>query len=404
MVGNKGNITARGVVGNKGNTTVGQPKVNAAQKRKSFKGNTVTGPSKRIAGIRSGLIRRAKPALVGKKRELVKMLGDEELRRAAKAVLFWTEHKPEQQALQRTHGGASQLAVVVHAGEASVQRVLEMQKLLQQVRDLGCYPQESRCGGVERLLARMPRRLAPPLCDPVWRDGQMLYVDNAFDPRGLSERVLKVTSCSRIKAQHAYKDLGRGVGSFNFGVVPHMGIPGMYLQTHNRNVLSSRVEREELRRFLWRRLRPQLEAVVPGWRIWNTHYLRQCRDIPALTVDGEALPWNGEQLNAFHAAVRHSDRHDARGLPCLVAFSGSRGGVLRVHGQNKFVDVATKPGGLLLFDSTFDHEVLAPLQAARAVDDKGRHAPGRISVVWMANMLTHEYQTPEWIRYSHDRL
>ena len=40
------------------------------------------------------------------------------------------------------------------------------------------------------------------------------------------------------------------MGSFNFGVVPHMGIPGMYLQTHNRNVLSSRVEREELRRFL----------------------------------------------------------------------------------------------------------------------------------------------------------
>ena len=113
------------------------------------------------------------------------------------------------------------------------------------------------------------------------------------------------------------------MGSFNFGVVPHMGIPGMYLQTHNRNVLSSRAEREELRRFLWRRLRPQLEAVVPGWRIWKKHYLRQCRDIPPLTVDGEALPWNGEQLNAFHAAVRHRDRHDARWVPCLIAFCGS---------------------------------------------------------------------------------
>ena len=221
---------------------------------------------------------------------------------------------------------------------------------------------------------------------------------------GLSERVFRVTSCPRIKAQHAYKYLGKGVGSFNFGVVPHMGIPGMYLQTHNRNVLSSRVEREELRRFLWRRLRPQLEAVVPGWRIWKKHYLRQCRDIPPLTVDGEALPWNGEQINAFHAAVRHRDRNDARGLPCLIAFCGSRGGVVRVHGQNTFVDVATKPGGLLLFDSTLDHEVLAPPQAARAVDDKGRHAPGRISVVWMANVQTHKYKTPEWIRHNHDRL
>ena len=70
------------------------------------------------------------------------------------------------------------------------------------------------------------------------------------------------------------------MGSFNFGVVPHMGIPGRYLQTHNRNVLLSRVERDELRRCLWRRLRPQLEALVPGWPIWREHYLRQCRDIP----------------------------------------------------------------------------------------------------------------------------
>ena len=179
----------------------------------------------------------------------------------------------------------------------------------------------------------MPQRLAPPLSDPVWQDGHLLYANDAFDPKGLSECVFRVTSCPRIKAQHAYaRNLGKGVGSFNFGVVPHMGIPGMYLQTHNRNVLSSRVEREELRRFLWRRLRPQLEAVVPGWRIWEKHYLRQCRDIPPLTVDGEALPWNGEQLNAFHAAVRHRDRHDAKGLPCLIAFCGSLGGVIRVHG------------------------------------------------------------------------
>ena len=194
------------------------------------------------------------------------------------------------------------------------------------------------------------------------------------------------------------------MGSFNFGVVPHMGIPGMYLQTHNRNVLLSRGERDELRRCLWRRLRPQLEALVQGWPIWREHYLRQCRDIPPLAVDGEALPWNGEQLNAFHAAVRLRDRHDASGLPCLVAFCGSRGGVVRVHAERTFVDVATKPGGLLLFDSTLDHEVLAPPQAARAVDDKGRHAPGRISVVWMANIQTHDYQTPEWIADNHDRL
>ena len=251
----------------------------------------------------------------------------------------------------------------------------------------------------------MPQRLAPPLSDPVWQDGHLLYANDAFDPKGLSERVFRVTSCPCIKAQHAYaRNLGKGVGSFNFGVVPHMGIPGMYLQTHNRNVLLSRVERDELRRCLWRRLRPQLEALVPGWPIWREHYLRQCRDIPPLTVDGEALPWNGEQLNAFHAAVRHRDRNDARGLPCLIAFCGSRGGVVRVHGQNTFVDVATKPGGLLLFDSTLDHEVLSPDDAARALDDKGRHAPGRISVVFMANIQTHDYQTPEWIADNHDRL
>ena len=75
-----------------------------------------------------------------------------------------------------------------------------------------------------------------------------------------------------------------------------------------------------------------------------------------------------------------------------------------MHGQKKFVDVATKPGGLLLFDSKVEHEVLPSHRAARAVDDKGRHAPGRISVVWMANIQTHKYQTPEWIRVNHNRL
>ena len=54
----------------------------------------------------------------------------------------------------------------------------------------------------------MPLRLAPPLCDPVWQDGHLLYVEDAFDPRGLSERVFRVTSCPRIKARHAYKCLG----------------------------------------------------------------------------------------------------------------------------------------------------------------------------------------------------
>ena len=76
----------------------------------------------------------------------------------------------------------------------------------------------------------MPQRLAPPLSDPVVQDGHLLYANDAFDPKGLSERVFRVTSCPRIKAQHAYaRNLGKGVGSFNFGVVPHMGIPGMYL-------------------------------------------------------------------------------------------------------------------------------------------------------------------------------
>ena len=66
-----------------------------------------------------------------------------------------------------------------------------------------------------------------------------------------------------------------------------------------------------------------------------------------------------------------------------------------MHGQNTFVDAETNPGGLLLFDSTLHHEVLSPDGATRASDDKGRHAPHRISIVFMANIETHNYQTPE---------
>ena len=118
MVGNKGNITARGVVGNKGgrgvvgnkgNTTAGQSKVNAAEKRKSFKGNTETGQSKRSAGKRSGLIRKAKQALVGQGRWLDNILDGEKLRRAGTALQFSAELKPEHQVLQGSDRGASQL-------------------------------------------------------------------------------------------------------------------------------------------------------------------------------------------------------------------------------------------------------------------------------------------------------
>ena len=79
------------MVGNKGNTTAGQSKVNAAEKRKSFKGNTVTGQSKRRAGKRSGLIRRAKQALVVQKRWLEKRLDGAKLRRAGTALQFSAE-------------------------------------------------------------------------------------------------------------------------------------------------------------------------------------------------------------------------------------------------------------------------------------------------------------------------
>ena len=107
---------------------------------------------------------------------------------------------------------------------------------------------------------------------------------------------------------------GKVLGSFNFGVVPHMGIPGMYLQTHNRNVLVSRVERDQLRGCLWRRLRPQLEA------------LRQCRDIPPLTVDGVALPWNGEQLNLWRRTGISSNFKNKSKLIRLWEPVGARGG------------------------------------------------------------------------------
>ena len=169
MVGNKGgrgvvgNKGGRGVVGNKGNTTAGQSKVKAAEKRKSFKGNVETGHSKRSAGKRSGLIRRAKQALVAQKRWLDEILDGEKLRGAGKAMQFSTEQEGEHQALQRSDGGAFQLAVVAHAGEANIQRVLKTEELLQQVRDLDLYLMEFKCVSVEVHPARMPRRLSPPL-------------------------------------------------------------------------------------------------------------------------------------------------------------------------------------------------------------------------------------------------
>ena len=181
VVGNKG---GRGVVGNKGNTTVGQSKINAAEKRKSFQGNTETGQSKRNAGKRSGLMRRAA-----------------------------RRHMKDDPLLTSKAGCRSAVDAGTHLGRGG-----------------GGGLRGKMLAGQQR--TSTPRRLVPPLRDPVWQEGDLLYVDSAFDPTGLSERVLSVTSGPHIKAQHGYRGLRKGVGSFNFGVVPHMGIPSRYLPTH----------------------------------------------------------------------------------------------------------------------------------------------------------------------------
>lgn len=246
--------------------------------------------------------------------------------------------------------------------------------------------------------AEEPKLLHHPMQDPVWPVGGILYLDDAFDPKGLGDKVSHITSKAGVKAQHAYTGLGSAIGSFNFGVVPQMGLKGAYYQTLNMNTLSTKSPREELRNAIWQRILPTLERVVPRWPVWKQKYREQCPDIPPLTVKDGPLPWNGEQMNVFHAATRHKDRTDARELPCLIVFCGAAGGTLRVHGKSGRVDVETKPGGLLLFDSTFDHEVLAPQGVQRATDGKGNHATGRISYVWMANRQQHTYKNPEWIR------
>ena len=104
------------------------------------------------------------------------------LRKALKPKQFSPEQEAELQVLRH-----------VSPKQVSARRAKDLafraEELMQQVRELGHYPKESRFDGVELPLARMPRLLAPPLCDPVWRDGQMLYVDDVFEPRVLSECV-----------------------------------------------------------------------------------------------------------------------------------------------------------------------------------------------------------------------
>ena len=249
-----------------------------------------------------------------------------------------------------------------------------------------------------------PSSVAFPLLNPVWPDGGVLYVDNAFDPRGLDDAVMRVTSTPFVAAQHAYKAIGGATGSYNFGVVSIMGIPGMFVQSHNKNALRAQELRAELRGRIWNQIRPKLDTLVPGWSIWLETYRKQCSDIPPLTAVSEALPWNGEQFNVCHGATRHKDRTDAKGLPCLITYCGTRGGTVRVHGQASAIDVSTKPGGLLLFDSTFEHEVLSSENAPTAIDGKGHYAPGRISCVWMANRQRHEYKSAEWVQENYNKL
>ena len=207
-----------------------------------------------------------------------------------------------------------------------------------------------------------------------------------------------ITATPRVKAQHAYTGLGRSAGSYNFGVVPQMGLRRCYFQTFHTNTTLATECRKQLRTEVWNRIAPVLNREVPNWETWLRHYNEQCGNIPPLSVRDQILPWNGEQLNVFHAATRHRDRTDAGKIPCLITFFGNASGTLRIHGQTSHVDIQTKPGGLLLFDSTFDHEVLARRNSRNATDNRGKHAPGRISYVWMANRQTHPFKKLKWIQ------
>jgi len=201
-----------------------------------------------------------------------------------------------------------------------------------------------------------------------------------------------------MKPQKGFKGQGKSAGSYNFGVVQMMGIRSEYYQSFNVNMMRAPALHQACRASIWDQVRTKLNELVPQWRSWEQAYLQQCPDIPPLKVNNDTLPWNGEQLNVFYASARHCDRTDARGMPCLITFCGTEGGTVRIHGKETYIDVETKPGGMLLFDTTFDHEVLAAPGAVKATKGNGTFAPGRVSCVWMANRQLHEFKPPEWIQ------
>ncbi len=221
-------------------------------------------------------------------------------------------------------------------------------------------------------------------------------MDGILHPTSAEQLVANVVARRGLQPQHRYKI--KGVASYNFGISPYYNLKGEYICTENSNVEKASAELRALREALWPPIKEALETLAPGGlEQWRATQEARCPSIPPLLCDGERVPWNGQQVNRFHAATLHSDRTDMPGIPALVVFLGTTGGTVRVYGPNGHHDVDTQPGGMLLFDARCPHEVLAEEGAESAIDNHGKHAPGRTSIVFMCNMPERTFRSKEWI-------
>ena len=199
------------------------------------------------------------------------------------------------------------------------------------------------------------------------------------------------------------KIISKFSGSFNFGVIRQFGVPGICVDTHNKNILLVETELQTLISKIGLKCLSNMNIVVPRWKQhYLLHYNKHCGGIPCLKAQNEALPWNGVQINHEYASNLHNDATDCPGIPCCILFLGTSNATVRIYdgkvANTNYSDIVTKPGGLLLFDSTQHHEVLKNNNNNSNMPHS--YIANRSSIVLMANKQMSKYSNPHIVNQT----
>lgn len=214
-----------------------------------------------------------------------------------------------------------------------------------------------------------------------------------------------------LKIQHKYPTSVEA-GSINLGMVTQLCMYGGKAIQPNTNIKKLGNTFISFCDTIGQVVFPILNKCFDRWKEnWFSIYKNHKTDLPCLSLGSchTFVPYNGFQLNINHGSKLHRDP-DIECIPCFMICLGKKEATIRLykssdpeHLSDGHTDIVTKPGDVLLMDSTLLHEVIdnTGIDTVEPLNDKhGFYINGRTTIVMMANRQYAPYVSQEFASNS----